>query len=103
MPQDGALPALYDHIQRLGASSGLLLGSIRGEEQKKTEQKKTEQALSTLVIRASFTGSYEGFKQFLNATQRSARFLNVRSLSITSSDESELLTMTFELVAYAKP
>ncbi len=100
VPKDVALPALYDHVQQLGAASGLQLQSVEGEEQ----QKKPEQELATLVIRAKFAGSYEGFKQFLNAAQRSTRFLNVRSLNIASSaSDSGVLTLTFELVAYARP
>ena len=98
VPDDVALPALYDHIQQLAASSGLLLKSIQGEERKDPEEE-----LSRLILQTNLTGSYEAFKQFLNAAARSPRLLNVRSLNIASSGDSGMLEITLEIVAYAKP
>ena len=98
VPHDVALPALYDHIQQLAASSGLLLGSIQGQELKDSEEE-----LSRLVLQTNLAGSYEAFKQFLNAAARSPRLLNVRSLNIASSGDSGTLQITLEIVAYAKP
>lgn len=98
VPNDVALPALYDHIQQLAASSGLVLESIEGEERKNPKEE-----LSRLVLQTNLAGSYEAFKQFLNATARSPRLLNVRSLSITSLSDSGVLEITLEIVAYARP
>lgn len=99
VPQDGALPALYDHIQKLGVSSGLLLRSLEGQEQGEQEGR-----LVALKVRATFSGSYEAFKRFLDATQRSARLLNIDTFTIDGSgSDPEVLSFTFEIIAYAKP
>lgn len=97
IPSDIALPALYDHIQSLRASTGLLLESIEG-----AEQQESSDALSRIVVSINVTGSYEAMKQFLRALEISPRFFNVRTLSVHSASDG-VLAVTMELIAYAKP
>lgn len=97
IPEDPQLPALYEHIQRLAASSHLVLTSI---ESKEGEAPANDVAV--YVLKAEFQGSYEGLKTFLGGLKRSERILGVEKLTLSSDGEaSEGLDIDMELSAYA--
>ncbi len=96
IPKDAGLPVLYEHIQQLGASSGLVLLSLEGSRAKGSLDE-----IGVLVFQAQFSGSYEGLKNFLDASKRSARIFNVRTLDISAGDQdSGELQIGIELLAY---
>ena len=96
IPQDAGLPVLYEHIQQLGASSGLVLLSIEGE---RAEGASNE--IAVLAFTAQFAGSYEGLKNFLDEANKSARIFNVRTLDVSDGGEnSGELQIDIELFAY---
>ena len=98
IPKDQGLPALYEYIQQLAIDSGLLVASIEGQETAGSMGGAT-------VVRfgVKLTGSYGQLKGFLAAARKSARILNVESLTITADSQgSGNLTIQVELSAYAK-
>ena len=105
IPKDAGLPVLYDHIQELGATSGLVLLSIEG---KPAEESLGE--IGVLAFTVQFAGSYEGLKNFLDASKKSARIFNVSTLDISagSQDSAESqnageLRIGIKLFAYEAP
>lgn len=99
LPQDAGLPVVYDHVQKLGGESGLVVTSIEGSAAEDPVKE-----LETLVFRVELIGSYEGLKSFLVEAKRSSRILNVNTLSIAGDGESPgALNIEVELVAYANP
>jgi len=99
IPQDQGLPALYEHIQQLGTSSGLILNSIGGQAAGELSD-----GVAVLAFNVEFTGSYGALKSFLDAARRSARILNVSTLDISSDSQSSgTLKIAVELSAYAAP
>ena len=110
IPKDAGLPVLYEHIQQLGASSGLILFSIGGQPAIESVGE-----VGVLVFTAQLGGSYEGLKNFLDALKKSARIFNVSTLNVSTvavSAESEdsadgenpgELTIDIELLAYELP
>ena len=99
MPQDAGLPVLYDHLQQLGANSGLIVTSLSG-----TSAGEAAAGVVALNFQVGFSGSYGGLKNFLDAAKRSARVLNVNRVAISSvSPDSGELGITVELSAYAAP
>ena len=98
-PSDMQLPAVYDLVQQLAASSGLVLETITTE---KTEV--VGESLEIVYLKAQLAGSYTGLKNFLDATKRSARILNVGTLHITAAAEpgaQSELDIEAEITAYA--
>jgi len=96
IPKDAGLPVLYEHIQQLGASSGLVLLSIEGNL---LEEPVNE--IAVLAFKAQFAGSYEGLKNFLGEARKSARIFNVRTLDVSAGDQnSGELQIDIELFAY---
>ena len=96
IPQNAGLPVLYEHIQQLGVSSGLVLLSIEGQP--------TDEPTSDIVILAfevEFKGSYEGLKNFLDEAKKSARIFNVSTLDVSADGQnSGELQIGIELFAY---
>ena len=96
IPKDAGLPVLYEHIQQLGVSSGLVLLSIEGQP--------TDEPTSDIVILAfevEFKGSYEGLKNFLDEAKKSARIFNVSTLDVSADGQnSGELQIGIELFAY---
>lgn len=97
IPEDPALPALYEHIQQLGIGSGLTLTSISGNTTKETLD-----GVAVLAFRTDWRGSYTALKNFLDAARRSARILNVGQVTIAANPENpDDMGITFEIFAYA--
>jgi len=104
IPLEEELPALYDLVGDLGATSGLVVESIGASERDEGEGK--EQGVRTTDIRLELLGSYEGLKNFLTASRRSARILNVQSVNIKGVGGSEagvrtVLDIQIDLEAYS--
>ena len=99
IPIDAGLPVLYDHIQQMGAASGLVVVSLEGV----LVEGSTEEIV-VLAFTVNFTGSYEGLKNFLDETKRSARIYNVDTIGVSADSEipGELL-IAIEIFAYARP
>lgn len=97
IPKDAGLPVLYEHIEHLAASSGLVLLSIEGDR----TNKGSEDEIAMFTFKAEFAGPYEGLKNFLDATKRSARIFNVSTLDVSAgSQDSDDLKIDIELFAY---
>ena len=96
IPYQAGLPVLYEHIQQLGASSGLVLLSIESQLAKGSLDE-----IAVLAFKAQFTGPYEGLKNFLDASKKSARIFNVSTLDISAGGQSSgELQIDIELLAY---
>lgn len=96
IPKDAGLPVLFDHLQQLGASSGLVLISLDGEPAKAQAN-----GTDVIVFKAQFAGSYEGLKNFLGEAKKSARIFNVSVLDVSAGgQDSGDLQIGIELFAY---
>jgi len=99
IPEDAGLPVLYDHIKELGTGSGLILQSIEGQIKEDAES-----ALKKIAFKVEFLGSYEGLKNFLDETRRSARIFNISAITVSAgSEDPGVLQITMELLAYENP
>jgi len=84
VPQDPQMPAVYDMIQSMAASSGLVLKSILS---KPALEEHPGSSLKTTQMSLSLQGSYEGIKQFLSRMKASARVLNMESIKISPAQK----------------
>lgn len=113
IPSRAGFPVLYEHIQQLGAISGLVLLSIESEfvEPAILEDEESAKGLAdgvdVLIFKAEFAGSYEGLKNFLESAKKSARIFNVSTLDVSAGSnesaeggDSGQLGISIELFAY---
>jgi len=99
IPKDAGLPVLYEYVQQLGASSGLVLGSLEGKPPKGSPSE-----IGVIVFTAQFTGSYDALKNFLDAVKKSERIFNVRTLDVSvGGQNSDELQIDIQLFAYESP
>lgn len=102
VPQEVRLPAVYDLVQDLGSSSGVLVQAIEANTIRGDEEREGGVAITELNLQVS--GSYEGLKSFLGALRRSARILNVQSVRVDVSETEEgasILDIAIEMNVYS--
>lgn len=119
LPQEKDIPQLLVQFENLAAYNGLLLESISFEEALTDEEARDEayRALSvepaglssaeqsgkssfnTISISVDISGTYDAFKNYLNALENSVRSMNVYFISFSAQDQSEgaLGTFAFKL------
>ena len=97
LPAAPSLPSLFDFFQKTTSENGLVLRSINfslpssqtreeitaftGEEESISQQSLTE--VQEIRFSLGLSGSYSAFKNFLFALERSARFWEVESFSLS--------------------
>ena len=92
LPADVSLPALFSFLQKTSSQNGLALRSLQyGGSSLSPESEIKENRISFQAI-----GSYASFKNFIQSLERSARLIEVDSISF-SSPEEELGPFTFSV------
>lgn len=61
---------------------------------------KSEQLIKELPVDLVVIGTYQSFKDFLNALERNLRIIDVISLNFTSAGDTDLYTFTVRLKTY---
>ncbi len=129
LPENISLPILFDFMNKITAKNGLVLDNISassGESNENSIQntrrtnttmikseltnKMNEEnisnnissslSLQTLSISLSVTGSYSNFKKFLQAIYKNAKIIEVKSISFSSPQESDLFSINLSLETY---
>jgi Tfp pilus assembly protein PilO len=100
LPAKRDIPYLLVHFENLASSNGLLLESINFGQLGKNEQQTAQQTkiqsanilsnLPCFTADLNMTGSYEAFKNYLAALEKSARLMDVKSASFAIYDRSNL-------------
>lgn len=88
LPSDFSLASLLNFLQQTSSQSGLVLKNISPVNITQEKDSKIKIiSLSTVV-----TGSYQDFKKLLNSLEKSARLVEIESISFTSPDKKEKVT-----------
>jgi Tfp pilus assembly protein PilO len=87
LPPDPSLPALFNFLQKSASQSGLILEkiSLGGIVAQKKDEKPG--VIKEIMVNMELSGSYESFKNFLSAMEKSARLIEVESISFSSPEE----------------
>ncbi len=96
-PNDQDLPSLYEEIQQMAASSGLVLKTISSGVSPQT-------AIGTLIpieVDVGLAGAYGGLKEFLTRSQTASRVLDVRSIGFASAKTGSQIDFSIKLNAYS--
>lgn len=100
IPQDAEIPTLFNFIQNISATSGLVLRFISAAE---TEGRFENSDLVVVSISISVTGSYDALKEYISQIEKSPRILEIQSVafsSLLSEDEQFDFTISFNAYAY---
>ena len=97
LPDDPALPSLYEKLQQAAAESGLILVSIDSLPRESKEGSQLR-SIDTII---EVEGRYEGLKEFLLRAGRTARLLNVKSVDFKSPEKGQIFHFSIGLEAYS--
>lgn len=97
LPQDPSLPSLFNFLQEKASGKGLILQDIspflitpfKGEET-------TLSGINQIFFEFKVSGSYQAFKDFLSALEKSARIIEIEKISFSILTEKET-TPSYEL------
>ena len=95
LPEDTSLPSLYQLLQEVASSSGVVLKAISAQVVKNDTPLKTVDLLITVA------GPYESFKQFLQSAHNAWRLLSVDSISFVSPKAGPSFEVSFRMQAYS--
>ena len=98
LPGRPSLPALFDFLQKTSSQSGLVLKEIGFGSQPILGQEMIKEIQIPLVL----SGSYPAFKDFLKKIEKSARILEVNSVSFSSlSAKEKLFDFSLKIKTYS--
>ncbi|OHA72789.1 MAG: hypothetical protein A3A27_01135 [Candidatus Wildermuthbacteria bacterium RIFCSPLOWO2_01_FULL_47_18] len=92
LPDTPALPQLYDALQDIAASSGLVLSSVSSVVQE-------DASLKSIDASVTLEGSYASLKEFLKGVQQSSRLMAVQSLDFATPKEGSRFEFHIKLRA----
>lgn len=85
LPDSPEMPALFDFLQKSASQSGLVL---KGLDADLNPLEKIGGVFRQTRLNLFLVGSYSSLKIFLSALEKSARLIEVESISFTSSTEA---------------
>lgn len=93
IPSSSSIPVLFNYLQKTSGETGLILenltfGEIAGDKVKE------------ISIHLQIVGDYSSFKNFLSAIENSARFFEVKSISLSSSGKGKF-SFNLEITTYS--
>jgi Tfp pilus assembly protein PilO len=97
LPSSEEIPNLLVQLEALAFEQGLVLEKVDLSTAKKEEptqgiegqQQRVIQDYETMIINIGLTGTYEGLKSFLKATEENIRLMDVDSIGFDSAAETE--------------
>lgn len=88
LPQERSLPSVFDFVQKISSESGLIFKSLSPFAASRSEEfPEIQETRFTVVL----SGAYPSFKSFLFALEKSARMIEVESISFSSEGEEPLI------------
>ncbi|TSC56940.1 MAG: hypothetical protein Greene071421_450 [Parcubacteria group bacterium Greene0714_21] len=95
LPEDTFLPSLYQLVQEVASSSGVVLKSIASSVQK------GESPVKTIDLQLKVAGVYESLKSFLENSQNAWRLLSIDSVSFVSPKTGSSFEVSFRMQAHS--
>ena len=86
LPPDVSLPSLLDYLEKIGSQNNLALKEIGSVA---TSISKERPAIQEHFLNLSLSGYYPSFKNFLSTLEKSARLIEIESISFSSPKERE--------------
>lgn len=97
LPADPNLPSLFDFLQKVSSQNGLVLKRINPVSTTPFEDSKIQETHLNL----SLSGSYSAFKNFLSTLQKSARLIEIESITFSSPEKEETFNFDLKIKVYS--
>ena len=102
LPDDAALPSLYDALSQQTSQSGLSLRSLNTSVGGAPSQSSGQsEKVHTVDIRMDLAGTYESLKAFFTAARRQPRLLNIKQFNFASPATGKIFNFSIALEAYS--
>jgi len=88
LPADASLPTLLDFLQKISSENGLILKSTKRTGISALEESEIKETQISLQL----MGDYPSLKNFLQILEKSARLIEVNSISLLAPEEPGLFT-----------
>ena len=98
LPDTPEMPALFDFLQKSASQSGLVL---KGLDADLNPLEKIGGVFRQTRLNLFLTGSYSSLKIFLSTLEKSARLIEVESISFTSSGEGGPINAKMRIKVYS--
>ncbi len=98
LPADPSLPSLFNFLQQSSSQSGLVLKTINPFS---ISDSKNLPNLRETTFSLGVAGSYSAFKNFLSTLEKSARMIEIESISFSSPTEEELFDFNLQIKVYS--
>lgn len=98
LPEDPGLPILFDFLQRSSSQSGLVLTEANLSALPSPTQ---PSEIQETKVKLTVSGSYSSFKNFLSILEKSARLIEVESLSFSSPPKEESIKFDLQIKVYS--
>jgi Tfp pilus assembly protein PilO len=98
LPYDASLPSLLDFLQRISSENGLVLNSTKRTGISLFEE---ESKIKENQLTLELTGDYPSLKNFLQVLEKSARLIEVESISFSAPEEEGPFTFDIVIKVYS--
>lgn len=102
LPEDPELPLLFDFLQHSSSQSGLVLTGVNClalASSAKTEEYPSE--IKETELKLTVSGPYSSFKNFLSILEKSARLIEVKSLSFSAAPKEESIKFDLQIKVHS--
>ena len=96
LPSDPSPPSFYNFLQKTVSENGLILRNIGGFA---VSPLTSNPSLNAISLSLEVSGSYASLKNFLGAIEKSARIVEVNSISFSAPEEEGLFNFTLGIQA----
>ncbi len=89
LPDNAFLPPVFNYLQRVSAQSGMVLKDLGSFN---VASKEKGPNVKEITLGLGVSGPYDSFKSFLSTLEKSARLIEVESVSFSSPDKQSTTT-----------
>jgi len=97
LPADASLPTLLDFLQKISSENGLILKSTKRTGISALEESEIKETQISLQL----MGDYPSLKNFLQILEKSARLIEVNSISLLAPEEPGPFTFDIIIKVYS--
>lgn len=98
LPSEPGLAALFNFFQKVSSQQGLVLTQVSPFLFQTHPEIKN---LKETEVSVAFSGSYPSFKNFLSVLEKSARLIEVESISFLTQEKEGLLNFDLKIKVYS--
>ena len=101
IPQSPSLPGLFNFLQKTSSQEGLILKAMSPTS---TYFSKEAPGIQETQFNLMVSGSYSSFKNFISVLEKSARFIRIDRISLSSPEQAEensIFSFSLELKTYS--